>query len=487
MNDTSKGSRLGARIRRLRRHQGMTQAALAGQLGISASYLNLIEQNRRNVTADLLLRLARVFDLQLGDFAPDDDARLHGDVMEALGDPVFADHDIKTTDVADFLQASPALAKAMLTLFDAYRGTAADLASLRERLTAEAGLPDDLAEARMPAEMVSDFIQDRGNYFETLEAGAERIAREAGLDSPMDSYARLSAYLQTRLGVRVALLPPALRHGTIRRYDPVARTLIVSDALPLHGRNFQLAQQIGLIALSREIDALLDEGGIAEGEARPLGRIALANYAAAALLMPYDPFIELTRRVRYDIEQLEHHFGASFEQVCHRLTTLQRPGNQGVPLHLLRVDIAGNISKRFSLSGLRIPRHSGACPRWNIYAALMTLGRIHTQVSEMPDRSAYFCIARAIRKRGGGFGEPESIYAIGLGCALEHARSLVYADGIDLASLDRRAPAGIACRICERTDCRQRAFPPLHRPMRLDENVRGVSPYVSTPRGTNGG
>jgi len=476
--DTAGSTRIGSTIRRLRREHGLTQARMAERLGISASYLNLIENNQRNVTATLLLKLAESFGLAFADLADDDDGQLLADLMEMFGDPLFESHDIRTTDVRDVVTANVAAARAMVTLYDAYRKAQTDLATLAERFPAADDNALALERPDLPTEMVSDFIQANANYFEELEAAAEQVRSEALLPIG-DPFRGLVAYLQETCGVRVAVLPPAARHGTVRRYDPVARTLVISEMLPPASRNFQVAQQIGLITANETIDALLDKGGLAESEARAVGRGALANYFAAALLMPYGPFLETARMVRYDIEMLEHHFATSFEQVCHRLTALQRPGEKGVPFHMLRVDIAGNISKRFSLSGFRFPRHGGACARLNVYSAFMTPGQIHVQVSRMPNGASYFCIARTVRKRGGGYGMPESYYSIGLGCAMEHAGELVYADGMDFDNPDRAIPVGTACRICERMDCRQRAFPPIHHRLNIDENVRGLSAYVS--------
>ena len=205
--------------------------------------------------------------------------------------------------------------------------------------------------------------------------------------------------------------------------------------------------------------------------------MALANYFAAALLMPYGPFLESARTLRYDIELLERRFGVSFEQVCHRLTTLRRPGQEGVPFHFIRVDIAGNISKRFSASGIRFARFSGLCPRWNVHSAFMTPGMMRTQISKMPDGTAYLCVARTVRQSLGGFGAAHPLHAISLGCEVQHARHLVYGDGLDVHNPSAAVPIGITCRLCERTDCEQRAFPPIHRSLGIDENVREVSFY----------
>jgi len=471
------GPRLGARIRRLRREQRLNQAQLAQKLGISASYLNLIEHNRRNVTVPLLLRLAELFGLDLTDLGDDDESRLAADLMEALGDDLFAEAELSNHDVRDLVASNPAVGRALLGLYDAYRRARADLHSFSERLPETAHAAGDaLSSDRLPSDQVSDFIQANANHFPELEAAAERVGEDLVLAGEAP-WSALVTYLGNVFGVRVALLPPAAEGTTLRRFDPAARRLEISQRLPAESRTFQLAHQIALLAAGETIDRLLASGELAE-EARALGRIALANYVAGALLMPYERFLERAQALRYDIELLAHEFGASFEQVCHRLTTLQRPSRRGVPFHMLRTDIAGNISKRFSLSGIHIPRHTGACPRWNVYTAFLQPGAIHAQISRMPDGTSYFCIARTVKRRIGGHGTPESHHAIGLGCDITHARELVYADGIELDNPDRAVPIGTACRICPRMDCQQRAFPPIAHPLAIDENRRTASPYV---------
>lgn len=473
-----KALKLGAKIRRLRRAAGLTQAQLAERLDISPSYLNLIEHNNRNVTVDLLLRLAEQFGLNLADLAEDEEGGLVADLMEVFGDTLFEEMDLTTTDVRELVSATPVASKAVVALYDAYRKTQMDVLTLTEQVSDEAGALLDF-ESQLPAERVSDFIQENSNHFPDIEEEAERVRRDARLDA-RDPFNAMTDYMQTAYGIRVAVLPPAPQAEAARRFDPALRTLEISERLARHSRTFQLAHQLGLVAAGSIFDMLLNEGGLTSGETRALGKVALANYFAAALIMPYEPFLESAKALRYDIELLQHHFGTSFEQICHRLTTLQRPGRKGVPFHMLRVDIAGNVSKRFSLSGLRIPRYGGACPRWNVYAAFLSPGVINAQISLMPDKESYFCIARTVTTGTGGYGAPQSFLSIGLGCEIGHARELVYADGIDLDNPDRGIPAGTQCRTCERMDCRQRAFPPVYHRLNIDENVRGLSAYVST-------
>lgn len=471
--------KLGAKIRRLRRESKMTQADLAQKLGVSASYLNLIEHNRRNVTVALLLRLSEIFKLDFQDLAEDEESQLVADLMEAFGDDFFEDSEITTTDVRELVTSAPMAAKGVLALYDAYKNTKDDARSMADKLSKEAEALLEF-ESRLPAEQVSDYIQANQNHFPDIEDEAARVWRDAELRRG-DLQNGLLDYLKTEFGVRTAVLPPGPGGGTVRKYDATRHTLELSDGLPPSSRLFQIAHQVGLLSAAPVFDMLLNEGGLKTGEARSLGRVALANYFASAVLMPYDDYLKTAKSLRYDVELLQHHFGVSFEQACHRLTTMQRPGDKGVPFHMLRVDIAGNISKRVSISGLRIPRYGGACPRWNVYTSFLSPGVISAQVSRMPDGDTYFCIARTIHKHTGGYGEPKSFLAIGLGCEITYAPELVYADGIDLENPDRATPAGVQCRTCSRTDCRQRAFPPLYQRLNIDENVRGLSAYVSSP------
>ncbi|MFQ5971153.1 MAG: short-chain fatty acyl-CoA regulator family protein [Alphaproteobacteria bacterium] len=469
---------LGASIRRLRRRKGLSQVKLAQRLEISPSYLNLIEGGRRNVTVPLLFGLSQHLGVGLAELAPGDEGQLAADLIELFADDLFEDHDLTTSDVRDLVGAAPAAGRAMLTLYDAYRKTRQDLASLVDGDPNGNGAGNEVPAARLPAEQVSDFIQAERNHFPSLEDAAERVARDIRL-SDTDAMQGMTTFLANAFGVRVATLQPGDGRAIARHFDRKAMVLEISESLPPASRQFQLAHQIGLLAAKPEIDGILEQADLSGDDTLALTRIALANYFAATLLMPYEDFLMSARRLRYDIDLLAHRFGSSFEQVCHRLTTLRRDGASGVPFHMLRTDIAGNISKRLSLSGIHIPRHGAACPRWNVYAAFLRPGAINVQLSRMPDGRTYFCIARAIEKAVGGYHAQHTYHSICLGCEIGYARELVYADGIDLEDTSLAVPIGASCRICERMDCRQRAFPPVAHRLNFDENTRGLSAYVS--------
>ena len=471
---------LGSKVRRLRRAKGLSQSQLAVRLGISPSYLNLIEHDRRSVTVPMLLRLAEVLQADLSKFGAGEDARLVAELTEVFSDGFFESHGLKTPDIRDLVASSPSAGQAVLDLYRAYRQARDDARGMAARLSEDAQWGGGADGRAAPEEEVSDFIQAHNNHFPELEREAEALSAGAQLASA-DLEPRLVEHLRQSHGVTVEVVSSEAAGGVMRRFDPKRRRLTLSEALPPRSRHFQLAHQVALIGCRPALDAFVERGAFSSPDARALARVALANYFAGAVLMPYDPFLAAARAMRYDIELLGHRFRTSFEQVCHRLTTLQRPDARGVPFHLLRVDIAGNISKRFSASGFRFSRYGRSCPRWSVFAAFLSPGFIRTQLERMPDGTTFFCIARTVRKEGGGFQVSQTRFAIGLGCEIGHARELVYADGVDLENLDAAVPIGTACRLCERTDCRQRAFPPLMQSLGVDENVRGLSFYVAPP------
>lgn len=470
---------LGPKVRRLRRDHGLTQAQMADQLGISASYLNLIEHNQRPVTVPLLLKLGNTFGVDLQSFAEDEESRLVAGLREVFSDPLFDGSDIKNQDFKELAAVAPTLGRAVVTLYRAFREQHEDLQTLSERM-ADRDKLHLVHNAAFPVEEVRDFFHAHHNHFPELEAAAETLAEEAKLESG-DLYRGLVDHLQNRHGVRVRIMPSDVMGYAVRRFDRHGRRILLSEMLAPSGRNFQLAAQIALLSHRDTLNAVVEAANLAGDEARRLARIGLTNYFAGAVLMPYGRFLEGAKQVRYDIDVLRRRFDASFEQVCHRLTTLQRPGAKGVPFFLIRVDSAGNVSKRFSGSGFHFARFGGGCPRWIVYEAFRTPGKIHTQVAQMPDGTAYFSLARTSVKAGGSHRNPPQQFAVALGCDIVHAGQITYADGIDLEHTESATPIGVNCRLCPRLDCSQRAFPPLNHRLIVDENLRGLSPYLFAP------
>ncbi len=470
------GVRFGSKVRALRRREGISQADLATKLGVSASYLNLIENHKRPLPAPLLVKLAQEFKVDLAQFASDEDARLVSDLMEAFADPLFDDPALTTAEMRDMATSSPAAAHGVISLYRAYRAAKATADDLSSRIAE--GDEGAVSPSQLPSEEVSDFIQRHSNHFPSLETGAEELAARGKLQTE-EIYPGLVRHLERELGISVQIARTGKGRETLRRFDPEHKVLTLSELLPTRSRTFQLAYQIGMLTQRTAIDALVERDTYLTTDAsKALARIALGNYFAGAVVMPYETFRKAAREERYDIDVLGRRFRVGFEQTCHRLTTLSRAGAEGVPFHFVRIDVAGNISKRFSASGIRIARFSGACPRWNIFAAFLTPGMIRIQVSRMPDNEVFFCLARTIQKDSGGYHAQQPVMAIGLGCKLEHAKELVYSDGVDLENPGICIPVGVTCRTCERGDCDQRAFPSMRQPLVVDENVRGTSLYA---------
>ena len=339
-----------------------------------------------------------------------------------------------------------------------------------------AGRDADAAFEANPVERVRELIEKNRNHFPTLETAAEKLRDE--LDAPNhDLFRALSERLRERHGTLVRVLPVDVMRDTLRRWVRHQRQLHISELIDGPGRVFQLAFQLALAEAGSLIDEIIKKHGELDETARRLFRISLANYFAAAVIMPYGRFHEAAESLGYDIGVLGQRFGASFEQICHRLTTLQRPNARGVPFFMLRVDHAGNVSKRFSSGTFPFSKFGGTCPLWNVHATFDTPGRMVMQVIELPDGSRYFSMAQTVRRAVVPHAQPYPRFAIGLGCEMKYASRLVYSAGFNLDSAEP-TPIGVNCRLCERANCSQRAEPPLTRPLVLDETTRGVSPFM---------
>ncbi|MER6199178.1 short-chain fatty acyl-CoA regulator family protein [Streptomyces sp. NPDC001586] len=454
----------GARLRRLREERRMSQAELARVLAISPSYLNQMEHDSRPLTVPVLLRLTEAFGVDPGFFSERDTSRLVADLREALATEV-AEARVSASDLAELATRMPAVASVLLDL-----GRRGQL--LAERLAGAAdGRDGALDTPRSPHEEIREFFYRRQNYLHDADLAAEELARAVGI-RPGDVVRALSARLTDRHGVRLAADSDRLHH-----YDERARVLHISSRLRPGQQAFRLATQLALLEYGEELDRLAAEDFPPGSATHGLARIGIANYFAAALILPYGAFHTAAEEFRYDIERLTDHFGLGYETVCHRLSTLQRPRLRGVPFSFVRVDRAGNMSKRQSATGFHFSRAGGTCPLWNVYEAFAAPGRIHVQIAAMPDGQRHLWTARAVTRHRGGWGEPGKTFAIGLGCEIRHASRLVYSDGLDLDNTAAATPIGMGCRLCERLDCPQRAVPPLGRTLAVDENSSTFVPY----------
>lgn len=461
---------LGARLKRLRRDLSLTQTAMAADLGVSPSYLNHIERNQRPVSAQLLLRLADTYDVDLRTLnkgSAADEARL----TEILADPLFKGLSAPRHELVQLLEEAPGVADAFLRLYQAF-----DDGRAKARAAAENG--EGLIETS-PAEWVREYIQSRGNHFAELDQMGEALADALAADAPahgdgFEPAARQRLAAKHALGVRT--LPADVMVEWTRRYDLHRRRLLLSETLGPSSRAFAIAYQLALVEHGPALHAMAEASGAPDAATRSLLKVALTNTLTAAILMPYAAFQRTAEDTGYDLARLQARFGVSYEQAAHRLTTLSRPTARGVPFFLMRVDQAGNISKRYAAGAFPFSRFGGACPRWRLHSAFRTPGRIITQIIETPDGGRWFTFARTVERQGqDGFGESHDL-AVGLGCELRHAHRLAYAHGLDLDRPDV-TPIGPSCRLCHRHPCAERAAAPIDRPLAVDDWSKSVSPY----------
>lgn len=479
---TSRKLFVGPRVRRLREQQGWNQATLAQRLSVSLSYVSQIENNQRPVTAGVLLKLAETFGGDIGQFSEDQDKRLLTELDAALHDRTLRPDRLPTAALTRMVDQAPELVESFLKLYQRHHRLQEEHAQTIDRYYGElgsaSGRPGEALTYVPPHEEVRDYLNQRNNYLDELDRLAEQFA--CGLElTPGIRAAAIAGLLRNKL--RVEIVPAPNQAGLLRHYDPARRRLTLPDGLNDAQQAFQLATQYALLAHGDAIEAEIVQGGFTDPATQALARQGLAHYFAGAVILPYGEFLQAARQLRYDIELLQQRFHVSFETVCHRLSTLQRPNARGVPFYFLRLDQAGNISKRQSATSFHFARHGGACPLWHVHEAFAQPGRILTQVAEMADGTQFFGIARTIERGNGGFRKRRKLFAVGLGCELAHARELVYADGLDLQRPSEVVPIGPGCRVCPRSDCVQRAFPPAGKSLLVDSDTESLVSYHFRP------
>ena len=467
--------KIGPKIKAFRRQLGIQANKLSEQIGISASYLNLIESGKRNVDSNLIIKICSELRINVSDLTSKSDLNLENDISELLSDEIFEDLDILGPEVKDLVASNPKIAKALIKLGDNFKQKDHDIVNKVENIS---GKIIDSRRAAFPGEVIADFLQENKNYFPKLEEFANDIFQEVKQNN-RTRYIALCEFLKRKYGVQVKDVIPEEGKPFSKIYKEKEKVLLLSDYISLETKKLYAAAQIAHIGAKDQINFYLSNFKFPSNEAKELSRIALLNYCGAAILMPYELFHKECKNLKYDLELLQNTFATSFEQVAHRVTCLQDPKLPGIPFHFLRVDVAGNISKRLSLSGIEIPRYGGACPRWNVYSAFSRPGVIQAAVSKMSNGEKYVCIARTVEKGVGRYGQKKSMLSIGLGCEAKYAKDFIYTENLDLNDKKSELPIGVSCRTCDRLDCSQRAFPPLHKKFDVDVNARGVSVYVS--------
>ena len=467
--------KIGPKIKAFRRQLGIQANKLANELNISASYLALIEGGKRRIDGDLLLKVCDQLKIELSDLTSKAELNLENNISELLSDEIFEDLDILGPEVKDLVNTNPKIAKALIKLGDNFKQKDHELINRVENIS---GKIIDSRKTAFPGEVVADFLQENKNYFPKLEKFANEIFNQIEVNNRA-TYLSLCNLLKEKYGVKVKDVLPKDNKPFSKIYKKKNKELLLSDYVALETKKLYAGAQIAQEGAMDIIEVYLSQFKFPSEESKKLTTVALLNYCGAAILMPYAMFHSECIKQKYDLELLQNTFACTFEQIAHRVTCLQDPKLPGIPFHFLRVDVAGNISKRFSLSGIEIPRYGGACPRWNVYSAFSRPGVIQAAVSKMTNGEKYVCIARTVEKGVGRYGRKKSMLSIGLGCEAKYAKDFIYTENMDLNDKKSEIPIGVSCRTCDRLDCSQRAFPPLHKKFDVDINNRGVSVYVN--------
>jgi len=442
---------LGPRLKKLRRDLGLTQANMASDLDISPSYIALMERNQRPVTAEMLIKLATTYRIDVGELADEGADETAARLQGVLRDPIFADIAIEPLDIEDIATSYPGMAEALLRLHTAF---GEEQLALAERREAGAGGSESAEGSSDPVGEARAFLAARRNCFPELDDSASAAARA------LDSFEAMRDHLAENHQLDLRLTDDGLLRGALRWHDYHRRRIYIAERLDHAGRRFQAALQIAILEQESVIGDIMAEGRFVGEDGKRLVRRALQSYWAAALLMPQRSFARAAIDLRYDVEALCARFAVSFEQAAHRLTTLQRSGEEGVPFFFLRVDRAGNVSKRLDGAGFPFARHGGACPLWNVHRTFERPGEVDAQLIELPDGERYVSIARTVRGGGGGFGAASVTRSVALACSAAHLDKLAYGD---VLTKHDPAPVGVACRMCHRPRCVARSAPPVGR------------------------
>ena len=463
---------IGPRLRLLRRERGQTQADMARKLDVSPSYINLLENNQRSLSVQMLMSIADAYAVDWRDLTRDETARRVADLRHAVRDPVFASDRPDLQELRGAVDHAPRLVDLFLELHGAYRTALEKILSLAGENAA-----DELLRSS-PETVIHNFFRDHENHFPELERAAES-AREGEFTSPEDRYFDLRERLRMRHGISVRIRRIGEIGDALRYYDEATGVVHLSQALDTSNRAFQLAHVLCLVAYPGVLSGIVDRSGLGSQHALARLRVELANYFAAAFLMPYDAFLREAELAAYDIDRVAAVFSTSFEQVCQRLTTLQREGARGVPFFFLRIDKAGNVTKRFNSTSFHLAEYGGSCPVWNIHTAFYQPGVMMPQFVEMPDGARYFTVSRTVHRPVFSEETQDRRLTLALGCEAKYAHRLRYASSYNFDDPKLYAPIGLNCNLCPRQACSQRAHQPLLMELPIDENRRGSTRYES--------
>jgi len=509
---------IGIRIRNQRKTLALSQAGLARSIGISPSYLNLIEANKRDVGGKLLQRIATALDLGIEQLTGENEQRLIQDLVESFNDPVLRDVEIEGNDARELVAQFPNIAAALVRLYRAYVDANSSLEVYANRLSADPlfsellhqvlsqitavrssaeileetsdlsqveqgrflnaigrearamsevaqtliGHFDQTADTRasiMPARELDDLIIEEGNHFPILEEVADKLRSQLEETGGFGE-AELAVLLERQFAIKVERggMPEATARGFPEQYrfDANKRVMSFQGTTVAATRQFQLARLYAELAVPDILNDHIDDRRLTSPTARRLAFRALGSYLAGAIVLPYSAFLEDAEQSQYDVDYLGHKYTASFEQVAHRLVTLRRKQDEGIPFGFLRSDPAGRLTKHFPLPGLLLPSSGHACPLWPIYGAFRATDQVVRQVVQFTDGSRYLFVAKTVSKRLATFKDRPFHSSVMLACDVLHAHRTVYGQGLDINDIEADVPVGPACRLCVRSACAHR-------------------------------
>lgn len=466
---------VGSRLRQLRRERDLSQAALAEALGLSASYVNQIEHDVRPLTVPVLMRITDTFGVDATFFSQDDDSRLLAEIQDVIQDQELAGQRSTSVDLhelSELVYNHPDIARTLVDIHRRFR-TIRDKLSLA---TDSRRVSPGQQALSMPHDEVRDFFYTRQNYLDGLDHWAENVAAELDV-TPFGIQATeraLAARLSERHGITIT---QTKEEGVLHRFDARAGVVELASFLTTGQRAFRMAAELAQLEARDQLDALIATEPFTSEASRNLARRGIASYAAAAIILPYATMHAESERSGYDVEYLCNVFGVGYETVASRLSTLQRPNLRGVPFTFVRVDRAGNMSKRQSANGVHFTNAGGTCPLWSVYETFAQPGTIVRQHAQMPDGRDYLWVARTVRHHMGRFTDTDKLFSIGLGCEVRHAERTIYAEGLDLSRSSSATPIGAGCRTCPRSNCPQRAFPAINEILEIDAHQSSIAPY----------
>ncbi|MEM9576579.1 MAG: short-chain fatty acyl-CoA regulator family protein [Pseudomonadota bacterium] len=462
---------IGPQLRQLRRSFNHTQAEMARQLGVSAAYINLLENNQRSLSVKMLMGLTETYGVDWRNLVQDTEMTHLADLRAAVRDPAFASDRPDLQELRGALDHAPRLVGLFLQLYQNHTKLRGTMRTLTAAGTAELIV-------KSPEAAIYEFFRRHANHFAALEEEAD-AARDAVGGTQDEIYSNLKRYLARAFGIDVAVVGLDALPDALRVFDEAGGRVLLSEALDPVNRNFQLAHVLALVQCGGLLDQLTESANIPQGLGDARCRVELANYFAAAFLMPYDRFLKAAQSTGYDIDRIATSFGVSFEQACQRLTTLQRKGAQGVPFFFLRIDRSGNVTKRFNATAFTLAEQGGACPVWNIHSAFYAPGRIMSQFVELPDAGQFFTLSRTTDRPVFSRHTQDRRLVVTLGCERAHAAEIGYAAPLNMEDNSNVAQIGINCHLCPRQACSERAHEPLHVNLPVDANRRGSTRYES--------